>query len=576
MAAGYRWAGFTGLCMLTSTLVLAVALATLRTSRRLGLSWSLSAAGLLWLGLVGYSRFNLRPELFGYVAFAGELALLGPMLCEPRRAARLEVRQIVAISALHLLFVNLHSYWPLGLFVGAAIFCECSVRSFGTSDEPWRQARLRSGLLLVSMLVLCLVNPWTWRLAALPFETLVYLREHQIGAGPGAHPWSRILEFRPTLYGGFPARASDFAALGLLLLAALGSVAALVRRRFALFIVLAGMAAVALSMRRNVAPAALAVVPLGLATSSASLERVTRRWPWRPAATLAFSAGVVGAAAIFTFSIVTNRFYEGEGHPMRFGVGVSRANLPIGAARWLDAHLPNARVWCDMKSSSTLHFFTKPHRELPILSNTWAYPPAIMADVSEIRSSKRSLERLVDDYGADAVVIDHHGSSPLFAALVNHPAWELVHLEGRHALFARAAGSQAELVRARSLSALRDPQGYVARQRLIDPALESALFQPGVAYLRAGLGELAVETFSLVVRERPDWAAAWNHLGLSHLMRARRGREGVSADLASAERAFVEALELDPGLEAAIRNLEKLELLRSRRSEREQRGRNPL
>jgi hypothetical protein len=594
MAAVYRWRGVTGLCLLTVGLTLALGLLALRISRRLELSWVAAAAGLVWLGLVGYSRFNLRPELFGYVAFAGELALLGPIVVEPRRAAEIDWRLFVPVAVLHLAYVNLHSYWLLGSFVSAAIFFECCVRSIlaprGDAGRHgrrlWRRARLRSGALLAALFALSFANPWTWRLAALPLETLVYLQEHQIGGVAGAHPWSYILEFRKTLHPGFPDRVSDFAIAGMLLLAGLGSVAALLRRRWAQFIVLTGMAVVALSMRRNVAAAALAVIPFGLAAVSPLVERFVERLgaARRSISTLAVCSGVIAVAAAITFSIVTNRFYLSEGHPMRFGIGIAHANLPIGAAQWLDAHLPDARVWCDMASSSTLHFFTRPHREVPVLSNTWAYPPAIMTELREVRSLQRPVERLVDEYGAEVAVFDYESSSALFRALVEHPIWELVHVEGRNVVFVRIEGSQADIAGDQSLSALSDVQAYVTSQRRLDPALESALLYPGIAYLRAGLGMLAVETFTAIIRERPSWTEAWNYLGLSHLARARQTRGQDSLDFDAARDAFTEAVELEPGNEVALRNLDKLSRLldrpkpgeRSRALEDEQRWRDPL
>lgn len=568
MAAVYRWGGITGLCLLASGLVLAVSVLLLRSSRRMELHWLAGAAGLLWFGLVSFSRFNLRPELFGYLVFACELALLGPIILAPKKAAQMSGRLIVAVALFHLLFVNFHSYSLLGLLVGGAIFAECLIRTrfaSGEDRDTWRQALQRSGLLLVAMVAVSFANPWTWRVAVLPVQTLLYLREHQIGGVPGAHPWSNIFEFQQTLHAAFPDRVSDFAIAGLLLLAAAGAASALLRRRWALLIVLIVMSTVALSMKRNVAPAALVLIPLSFAAVRAFLDGFARRLaPQRKSvATFGSALLVIAAATLFTFSIVSNRFYLAEGHPMRFGIGISRTTLPVGAAQWIDAHLPGARVWCDMVNSSTLHFFTKPHREVPIMTNTWAYPPAIMAELRALRGLQRPIEKLVDDYDADVVVLDYRDSSPLFRALAKHPIWDLVHVEGRQATFARLEGSQAEAVRRGSLAALPDLAAYVSHQRRLDPALESALLHPGIVYLTAGLGELAVETFTAVVEERPDWAAAWNYLGLGYLTRAREELDKQRTHFDAAEHAFGVALELDPGNETSVRNISMLSKLRA-------------
>ncbi len=163
------------------------------------------------------------------------------------------------------------------------------------------------------------------------------------------------------------------------------------------------------------------------------------------------------------------------------------------------------------------------------------------------------------DYGADAVVLNHEGSTPLFRALSKHPTWELVHLEGSHALFARASGGQAERVRDASLAKASDTAAYVTEQREIDPSLASSLVRPGVALLRAGLGALAVESFEAALRERPDRPKVWSYLGLAYLTRARRPEGGASADLVSAREAFARALELESGNEIARKNVNRLE-----------------
>jgi tetratricopeptide (TPR) repeat protein len=195
----------------------------------------------------------------------------------------------------------------------------------------------------------------------------------------------------------------------------------------------------------------------------------------------------------------------------------------------------------------------------------------------------RPINRLVEDYAADVVVINYKYSPPLLRGLARHPIWELVHVEGPYATFARLEGSQSEVVRAESLAALPDVDAYVRHQRKLDPVLRAALLHPGIVYLKAGLGELAIATFTAIVRERPDRTVAWNYLGLGYVARAMSEPENKLADLEAARKAFDSALELDPGNEIAranIRNLtapeERLENSRSRALEDEQRGRDPL
>jgi hypothetical protein len=229
-------------------------------------------------------------------------------------------------------------------------------------------------------------------------------------------------------------------------------------------------------MRRNIAPAALVIIPVALAALNPLMMAIANRLTLRDRTPLmiAVAGGIAAVSAFFAFAIVTNRFYYEEERPIRFGIGMSRVGLPIGAADWLDEHLPDARVWTDMASSSTIHFFTRPHRDVPIISNTWAYPPAVMRKVRRLRATRHTVDRLLYEYNADVVVLQYTGSLPLFRALSARPEWRLVHVEGGHVVFARAAGEQAEVVRRAAANlGMPDAAAYVAQQRSLDPSLSN-------------------------------------------------------------------------------------------------------
>jgi hypothetical protein len=406
------------------------------------------------------------------------------------------------------------------------------------------------------------LNPWTWRVATLPVQTLIYLRANKIGGPAGSHPWSHIGEFRETIHAAFPASAADYGIIALLVLAGVGGFVALLRRQWGLLLVIAGMAAVSLSMRRNIAAAALVIIPVALAALNPLTMGLRSRLVLRgrSLATMA-SAGVIAIlSVVFAFSIVTNRFYFGEHRLIRFGIGMNRIFLPIGAAGWLDEQLPDARVWTDMVSSSTIHFFTRPHRDLPILTNTWAYPPAVMRKIRRFRSARLPVDRLVDDHQADVIVLQYGGSLPLFRALNRHPDWLLVHVEGVHVVFARAVGEQGEVVRrAASSLGMPDAAAYVAQQRALDPSIKASLVDIGTVFVQAGLYDLAVETYAAIVQERPDWVDAWNSLGTVLVRRGARLRAvqdpANRADFIRAAECFRNVLELDPGNETASQQL---------------------
>jgi hypothetical protein len=573
MAAVFRWGGSTGLSLLAAALTMGISALLLGTLRRMRIPWPLSALGLLLFGLVSFSRLNLRPEMFGYLILAAQLFLLAPIACDVRRASSVSLRVLAAVAALQILFVNLHSYFLLSLAISGAIALDCGIRwirEAGMRRDPraaavLQKAGLRLSLLLAAMTLGSLANPWTWRVAILPIETLLYLRANDIGGVAGSHPWSHIGEFRETVHAFFPAGAADYGIIALLVLAGAGGVVALLRRQWGLLLVIGGMSAVSLSMRRNIAPAALVIIPVALAALNPLMMAIANRLTLRDRTPLmiAVAGGIAAVSAFFAFAIVTNRFYYEEERPIRFGIGMSRVGLPIGAADWLDEHLPDARVWTDMASSSTIHFFTRPHRDVPIISNTWAYPPAVMRKVRRLRATRHTVDRLLYEYNADVVVLQYTGSLPLFRALSARPEWRLVHVEGGHVVFARAAGEQAEVVRRAAANlGMPDAAAYVAQQRSLDPSLGATLVQIGRVFVQNRLDDLAVETYSAIVKERPDWVRGWQGLGAALMLRGTRLRAeqdpASRADYLWAEQCFRTILELDANSEAAGQQLDKL------------------
>ncbi len=554
MAAVHRMAGIGGLCVLTSLLVVATSALMLGAMRRLRVTSTAAAAGVILFGLVSFSRLNLRPELFGHVALALELLLLAETLRGDPGITLPRWRTVAAIIAVQIVFVNLHSYFLLGVALTGAILADRLVRGAwhrfvrrgaDRKANALRNETKRLVVLQVGMGLACFLNPWGWRLAALPLQTLIYLRENGIGGQQaGAHPWSHILEFRETIRSGFPSGVWGYAFLLLLVLAGAGSLGAILRRRGALFLMIAGMMLVSLAMRRNVGAGALVIIPaslaaLGLRSSpGARAERVT-------------AALVLAAASVLTFGIASSRFYREEGHPIRFGIGISRIEVPLEAAGWLDEHLPGRRVWCDLGNSSNLHFFTHPHREVPILSNTWAYPPEVMAGNRRLRRAEQPYSPVFESLGVDAALLSWQDSLPLALALVADPGWAVVQIDGRSLLFIRTTGDQENLAR-RSARLLReaDPASLIARYARADNFIDAALLPVGQSLATAGLFDQALALFQKVVEKLPDDDIAWRHLGRAFAARGaarqRSGEAGVQDDFAAAERCLAKARRLNP------------------------------
>ncbi|MHC4986790.1 MAG: hypothetical protein ACYTFO_11640 [Planctomycetota bacterium] len=203
LAGIYALGGWLGLNIALMVLIWLLLALLMVLMRRLGAGPFATAAGLIVICLSAYDRFVLRPELLGYLILLGQAIILAP-LTRPSERKRIALPGLVALVALQLLLVNVHSYFLIGWGLTAA------VAAASTGRLVWRRLRRRGDngvlsatvrYLLLALLLqaaVCLVNPWTWRLAALPFQTAAYLKAHGIALGPGAHPWSWLIETRRT------------------------------------------------------------------------------------------------------------------------------------------------------------------------------------------------------------------------------------------------------------------------------------------------------------------------------------------------------------------------------------------
>ncbi|HET6426768.1 MAG TPA: hypothetical protein VFJ30_00045, partial [Phycisphaerae bacterium] len=410
MALVHRWAGLKGLSVLLAVLVGGIFAVSLVTMRRLGLGWLAVTAGLLLTAMVAYERFLLRPEVFAYLVLMGQVWLLsgvgrGNSSRGPRPAAkRGEERPgrvigwgtAAGLVGLQWLLVNLHSYFLLGIGLTGAVLAEALVRRLWSREAGGRGV-VRLAVVLLVQVGVCFVNPWTWRLAVLPIQTLMFMRAHGIAGGgftETGHPWAMIGEFfRPFAPGVFRESKASWAYCALLALSAAGVLCAAIRRRWAAVLIVSAMTAASLAMRRNIAPAALVVIPLSLWACRDALAGWAGRLLGRFGTAGALAAGgAMAAVSLYgAFSVVTHRFYRGERRAVRFGLGVSRTVVPVGAAEWLNAHRPGGRLWTDYNSSSNVMYFTRPHRPVPVLTNTWAYPPETMRRVLDLSRARRPV-----------------------------------------------------------------------------------------------------------------------------------------------------------------------------------------
>lgn len=450
-----KW-GFNGLSLLGGILIFTAACFTAATMWRAEIPRTFNAVGIVLITLGAFERFSLRPEMVAFAIISAQLYLL---MALNRREKRL-TRYFAGLVLLHLVFVNTHSYWILGLGLTFAFFADSLIRQlFSRGTQSSRKTRLYL-CLFVSQALTSLINPWGWRLAVLPLQTGLFFFKNQLTLKQftghpwhrylleNTHPWSVISEFLPTFHAGFLHSTATWAFLIILFLCVAGMLSAIAEKAWWSLIILIGVTFFSLTLRRNLAPAAFILIPVSMESLNNFIKRSSNI---RKSIFSNLSLGILSLlflcfTGLLSVFVVSNRFPGNH----RYGLGPSYIQLPLGCCDFLSATKPKGRVWTDYKCSGNVRFFTDPHPDVPVLTNTWAMPVSTLNDIFWVNSGRIPLEKAYNHYQFQVAVltitpettIPIPGSTdlPIVSAMLLDSRWDLVYIDVLHVVFVRNTG----------------------------------------------------------------------------------------------------------------------------------------
>ncbi|HKP56218.1 MAG TPA: hypothetical protein VJV78_05850 [Polyangiales bacterium] len=364
-------------------------------------------------------RLSVRPHMFGLLLSAlywiGLLRILeSAESSDPARRAELK-RWLIALGALHVVWVNLHGSHLLGLLL-TLIACSVSAR------RPAARTPLL-GLLGLELIASC-ISPYGPEIVIGAIEHVFDPRYRRIVSE--WQPWS-------------PAQPQWFL-LGVLLQALLLALAwrGLPRTPAGRFMRLCGLLLFVMAARsmRFISDFLLLGSPLvaeGLARGLRWL-RATRRLPQLPAAA-SLGAWLVALAAVsgsaFQLSLSLPPYAE-------FGLGVDTRTLPAGSGAWLARHRPEARVFAAMEDSWYLMFAT-PRAKVLMDGRVPFYGPEHMFAMFRAWLDGASLQRTIAQTHTDVVIVQpalaEHQTA--LRSMLAARDFQLVLLENKHALFVK-------------------------------------------------------------------------------------------------------------------------------------------
>ncbi len=479
-----------------------------------------------WLlaGIAAYERFSMRPELFSYAAMSVMLVLLV-------RGLR-SWRGVVVIAGLQLVWVNLHSYFLVGILLTVAwLVGEITVglpRRRGRPDHD--RVKRRIGLLaavLAVQCVACLANPWHWRGAVFPLTTLEFLHGAEVmggaAGGPSGSAWSEISEFQsPFSFYGEPINARTIHAYSVLLAVALTGLIAMLRQRQVASILVVGVFfAMSIQMRRNVAQFALVASPLSVAALAVFLrqfapDRSFGRWV-RTAALVV----TIALSGWWIAGIANGRFYYVERRISReFGTGYSDRTHPRAAVTWLaDRTDLQPRLFVDYFSSSNTLLWLPAKYRLFVDTNTFAYSDETLNTAFKLGLGKVDHNRFFSEHEVNVVLL-HCGpdTQVLVGRLVaDSGEWAMVYFDRHTVVFVRRIPAHVPVILANEPTEQDlDAAAWIASTT--GPARGKALGLMTAANVPTSLKWFRPASVLLAeaVRLAPDYYEAWHNLGVCH------------------------------------------------------------
>lgn len=525
MALAERWAGAAGLTMLRVGLI-GVIFGAMAVVVRSGVkSWMAVAFAWVIAALGAYERFSMRPELFSYAIMMVELAILVRGVGSWRGVA--------ALTLLQVLWVNLHSYFLVGLFLAVSFWAEAVWRSNWPAPAIGREntsGNLRRMTLVLGLtLAACFVHPWGYKAALFPFKTLEFLQSHDVMGGAAGESaksaWSEISEFQSPLsfVGQRINRWTLYGYFAVLAVATAGLIGSFRRRRVGLVLSIVILLLMSTQMRRNIAQFALAAAPVGAVVLAG-----WRRGNGKPAVRRAICCILCAGTAAGIFSVVTGRWYFSERRVTReFGTGYNASAFPIDAVNWLASNkgLIEPRLYADYFSSSNTLPWLPDKFKLIVDTNTFAYRDETLQTAFELGLAKIPHGPYFDANGINAVML-HCGpdTQMLVQALIRDGGnWQLVYVDATTVIFLRRIQPHVPaLVQFRIDEDHTPPLPWLAdvphpgEQWRHDATFAIRLGTRVNVPMSLGWWKTAILICDEAIRIRPDYDEMWHYRGVAY------------------------------------------------------------
>ena len=421
--------GWTGLFILQVTLTFATFYLifkniALLSSRRLW--FTLALVFLVYAN--ARVRYIIRPQLFAYFFIVLYFYILTLFM----KGEGKQNRYLLILLPLHILWVNLHSSFILGIFIvgayGAGEFIEERV-SNGIFSRPSAKTiwLIIAGLLLP---IVSLINPYGYKLAFFP---LIHMGGENADALKHIGEWTPI-RLKEMLFYIYPYPLHHFAAKVIFYGTVIGFV--LNRRRLKLrdFIMIIPVAYMAISHIRWLVVFVLFAAPILAANLSGYMDRTERLGGKKVSISMVVSI-VVALLFIYEYAFVYDR--------ANVGLGLKKGYYPEGTVKFLKDNRLRGNIFNSYIFGGYL-IYHYPENKVFIDGRTPTVYSPYHFWTARLVSEEKSWKRLQEDHGIDMALVAITQS--MCADLLKDSEWVPVNFDDASVLFLKDVESNGEAI----------------------------------------------------------------------------------------------------------------------------------
>ncbi|MBM7843595.1 hypothetical protein [Herpetosiphon giganteus] len=379
--------------------------------------------GLVFMVIVAFNNWNVRPQMFSWLLFAATFVIVSEVATERWSTKALWLLPIIEIA-----WVNLHGAFTLGpILVGAAAVGAIIDRRRDHPEAPIYATMRALWLAFAAMLAATLINPRGWGVLVYVWKLLTDPSSQELiseWASPLSTLSNPVSQFLLAVV--FIAvimivvvwkkmRTADLLIIGTMI----GLTLTGIRYQLWFGMVAGPIIAEALVQRGRLklikrnppAPKAIAWLTIALAVVGLLVQPIIRIWLPMPAA-LNGASGDLPHAELAT------------------------AATPIQAVAFLQANPPSQAYYHEMRYSSYLIW--QAGEQLPVFVDTRVelYPIAQWNEYKCIMAGN-DWERLLAKYAMNTIMVDREIGKDLVSAVQANPAWQEVYADQQTLIYER-------------------------------------------------------------------------------------------------------------------------------------------